>query len=752
MSPLDLIRRAPNRAAAADEPSAGDVASSSSPGVGSPSSSSSGGGTLAERVVARTAGLFGGASTRRRFLAKTAVVGSAIAVNPVTYLLKPGTAYGAVCGTCSDGWTAFCCTVNSGKNSCPPNTFVAGWWKADNAAYCGGGPRYIIDCNATCPTQCSCRCAGASCDGRRTCCNQFRYGQCNQHISCYGPVACRVAICITPWQYDAACSTYALTDNRTVQHGAACLKTEHNTAITRKYYALGGPDGFLGILTQTERTSTDGSGRYAIYEGGRIYYKASTGAHEVHGSIFSAWADAGGPGGSYRFPTSDTRDLPGGQGRYQTYEQGNIYAGLAGTYGVPEPHLGVYLAYGGHNVNSALGLPVGPVTRSSDGVALYINFERGRTYRRGSTAVEIHGAIFDKHESLGGVHGNLGHVKSSVLTSGDGRGRYSRFDGGGIYYTATLGAHAVWGAMDIAYVAVGGPASDVGFPTTDRQAVGDGVGDRVRLENGGVYYKASRGAFVVPGELHDRYLDRGGPTGSLGYPTGPATHSGASGFTQPFEGGTLTAPSPYVAFVRAAYQDFLDRAPTTAELSSQADALYLGTKSRATIVRELAYSDGYLTAVVNRFYVDTLGRPGGSGEVSYWIGLLRSGWSVARVAASFYASAEYFSGIGGGTVRSWIADLYPKLLQRSASSTDLDYWEATTASIGRGVVALRLFQSAESRATRVRGLYQDLLGRTPGASDVAYWSPRILTQGDLALAVSLASMAEYYDRAQDRFA
>ena len=57
---------------------------------------------------------------RRRFLARTAVVGSALAVNPLSYLLKPGTAYGAVCGTCCDGWTAFCCTINSGRNTCPP--------------------------------------------------------------------------------------------------------------------------------------------------------------------------------------------------------------------------------------------------------------------------------------------------------------------------------------------------------------------------------------------------------------------------------------------------------------------------------------------------------------------------------------------------------------------------------------------------------------------------------------------------------
>lgn len=108
-----------------------------------------GSGTFAQRLVHRAAAALGGSrTTRRSFLTRTAVVGSALAVGPIDFLLKPGTAYGYVCGTCSDGWTAFCCTIMDGKNVCPPNSFVAGWWKADNAAYCCGAARYIIDCNA----------------------------------------------------------------------------------------------------------------------------------------------------------------------------------------------------------------------------------------------------------------------------------------------------------------------------------------------------------------------------------------------------------------------------------------------------------------------------------------------------------------------------------------------------------------------------------------------------------------------------
>jgi hypothetical protein len=164
--------------------------------------------------------------TRRGFLAGMAVAGSALATKPFDYVLKPNTAYASVCGpgaTCAEGWSVFCCTINAGQNSCPPGSFLAGWWKADNSSFCGGNARYYLDCNATCPTTCSCYCPTGTCDNRRTCCNQFRYGQCHQEIACAGPVVCRVISCTPPWQLDGACTSSSATDNRTALHTAPCL-------------------------------------------------------------------------------------------------------------------------------------------------------------------------------------------------------------------------------------------------------------------------------------------------------------------------------------------------------------------------------------------------------------------------------------------------------------------------------------------------------------------------------------------------
>ncbi len=192
-------------------------------------------------------------TSRRGFLRRSALVGSALVVAPVAYALRPGTAYSAICtcaGTacgcgakCCDGYTEFCCTI-SGVNACPAGTVAAGWWKADGSGFCevngSSAPRYYIDCNVetcggcgcgssgTCASacvDCRCECGNDDCGNRKTCCTAFRYGQCNQDIACVGPIVCRVVSCVPPWDFDGSCTTASATDNNTRFHNAGCLHT-----------------------------------------------------------------------------------------------------------------------------------------------------------------------------------------------------------------------------------------------------------------------------------------------------------------------------------------------------------------------------------------------------------------------------------------------------------------------------------------------------------------------------------------------
>ena len=186
-------------------------------------------------------------TSRRGLLARTTLAGSALAVAPSLYVLRPVSAYAAICGcagqscdcgaACCDGYTEFCCSL-TGLNACPPGAFAGGWWKADGSPYCDG-PRYYVDCHTRCTCdgacaggsafcgppcdQLTCGCANRNCNLRQTGCVSFRYGQCNQHIGCSGRIVCRTVSCTPPWLTDATCTTTPATDNRTALHTAGCV-------------------------------------------------------------------------------------------------------------------------------------------------------------------------------------------------------------------------------------------------------------------------------------------------------------------------------------------------------------------------------------------------------------------------------------------------------------------------------------------------------------------------------------------------
>jgi hypothetical protein len=173
--------------------------------------------------------------SRRSAMSRAAVAGSAFAVAPLRYLLRPGTAWAVIrprdcrSGKCTDGYTAFCCEIQHGHNRCPAGTYVAGWWKCTD--YRGGGlchaqgVRYYLDCNRMPGHQFpgGCQCAHGDCNRRRVDCNHFRYGQCNTQIYGTTEVVCRLVICQHPSDTDLGCNDTLKVDNRTCKHEANCL-------------------------------------------------------------------------------------------------------------------------------------------------------------------------------------------------------------------------------------------------------------------------------------------------------------------------------------------------------------------------------------------------------------------------------------------------------------------------------------------------------------------------------------------------
>jgi hypothetical protein len=198
--------------------------------------------TLAERLAGSLGSLLERRTSRRGALARAALAGSAFAVAPIRYLVRPGTAWAVIgpddCGSgrcVDDGYTAFCCEIEHGRNVCPANTYVAGWWKCTD--YSGGGlcheegVRYYLDCNRM-PGRVfpgGCQCALGDCNRRRVDCNHFRYGQCNAQIDGTTEVVCRLIICQNPASVPGMnCNGTEMVDDSTCGHEAGCL---HGLAV-----------------------------------------------------------------------------------------------------------------------------------------------------------------------------------------------------------------------------------------------------------------------------------------------------------------------------------------------------------------------------------------------------------------------------------------------------------------------------------------------------------------------------------------
>jgi hypothetical protein len=202
------------------------------PGV---TASSRRGSSMSDRLVVNSASFLERRFSRRSMLLRLATAGSALAVAPLRYLLYPGSALAAIVpsdcshGLCNDGYTAFCCEINHGRNKCPAGTFVGGWWMCTE--YHGHqlchhhGVRYYVDCNRI-PGHHNppCHCGHNDCAHRRVACNRFRYGQCNTHIKGVTDVVCRMVVCENPGSIPGLnCSSSRAVDNAVCHQEAPCL-------------------------------------------------------------------------------------------------------------------------------------------------------------------------------------------------------------------------------------------------------------------------------------------------------------------------------------------------------------------------------------------------------------------------------------------------------------------------------------------------------------------------------------------------
>jgi murein DD-endopeptidase MepM/ murein hydrolase activator NlpD len=160
----------------------------------------------------------------------------------------------------------------------------------------------------------------------------------------------------------------------------------------------------------------------------------------------------------------------------------------------------------------------------------------------------------------------------------------------------------------------------------------------------------------------------------------------------------------------------------------------------------LAASREWAGARVSALYQSVLGRPVDDAGRRHWVASMGTGTTLEEIAVQLYGSTEYHRR-SGSTPAGFVEQLFVDILARPADPAGLAHWEA---ALGRGWsrsgVAAALYDSSESRTSRVAGLYRDVLGRAPDEGGAQHWVGRIRSVDDVTLAATLAASAEFYER------
>jgi uncharacterized protein with LGFP repeats len=494
---------------------------------------------------------------RRELLTGVAVAGSALVTDPKAYALRPQTAYATICGpasTASGGYTVFCCTITKGVNACPPGSFTAGWWKAADSSWCGGGYRYIVDCNARCTgctTGCSdgicdrgcwsCSCGSgstATCDQRRVCCNAFRYGQCNTAVKCSGGVHCRVVSCVAPYTW-ASCSTTSLSDDGTAEHSAPCLPAWG--PISSRYKAMGEQRSYLGASTGPVRSVGDGVGQYVAYQNGSIYWNSRNGAVSIRSFVRQMWQGNGGVDGLGYPAAEEEKGLRDG-GWVQRFSKGAITDSASTTTQVVTGSRYTAWVREGRE-RGGLGYPTAAVTGTSGGFLQ--RFQGGAVTGSSTTAaVGVWGPRWDLWVREGRETGALRYPTGPRTTLQDGWIQF--FQNGAVVDSDTTSACTVWGVRWQQWRDSGRETGPLGYPTGFYTPV-LGVGSIQTFQNGAVTGSRSTPVVRVVGTFWDAWRRAGREGGVLGFPTGGQA-SVSRGARQPFQGGGLWALSGKPAY------------------------------------------------------------------------------------------------------------------------------------------------------------------------------------------------------------
>ena len=243
-------------------------------------------------------------------------------------------------------------------------------------------------------------------------------------------------------------------------------------------------------------------------QGAYMYHPGAGAAFEMHGSIYARYQSMGNPS-ELGYLISDEIDSANGNGRKSLFSEGGIY--WSRSTGAHEMLDEIYIEYESIGASESYGFPTSGPQKVANGDGTLVPLQRANLYHRNGepSAHEVHGSILDKYLDEGGP-AKLGFPvtnETSIYDEEDEIGRLSEFEDGTIYWSHQTGAHLITNSdLRKYYSEQGGPAGELGLPTTDEQDIPgrSGAGRMIGFQNGTVCWYGSKDSImrIRPFKLH----------------------------------------------------------------------------------------------------------------------------------------------------------------------------------------------------------------------------------------------------------
>jgi len=258
------------------------------------------------------------------------------------------------------------------------------------------------------------------------------------------------------------------------------------------YSSLGWVRGALGWPVSSAVCS--GTNCVQQFEGGMLANTAVE-AFQIRAAVLDAYKGAGGPSGSWGFPTSSENpiDSPRGNGSGENFEHVQVLSSAGGIHAVAPQLLPQYSSLGW--VRGALGWPVADAACSSSNCAQ--EFQGGVLANVGSQFLQVTGPIMTAYHASGGVIGAWGMPSSasSALDTPSGAGLGQNFQNGQAL-SSSAGAFFVSGRILTAFSAAGWIRGSLGWPLADAVCVSSGACTQ-KFQGGSISAPAGSGPATI---------------------------------------------------------------------------------------------------------------------------------------------------------------------------------------------------------------------------------------------------------------